>query len=127
MNPTTLLFIGITSLINLWTVEPKTNELKAWQVLENRTEYNGIYYSYSIKNTGTTPISSIDYQVFFKVEGKTVSFEKAPTEIQPGETIVYHSSKTFYPKNKSQISYSLEVKSTNSRLENHSLHGESMF
>jgi hypothetical protein len=121
------LFIGISFLLNNSVLEPKTTELKAVRVIENRTEYNGIYYSYEIKNIGESTIPSKSYKVFFKVNGKTVSFDKSASEVKPGQTIVYHSHKTFYMDKTDNLGYSLEIKFKDSKLEDNIIEGKSIF
>ena len=126
MNLASLL-LGISLLISHFNSEPKTADLLAFEVIEKRTEYNGIYYSYAIKNVGRTTIAPSSYQVFLKVNGKMASFDKATPEIKPGQTIVYHGQKTFYQKNKDKLSYSLEIKFSDSNPENNTLTGETLF
>ncbi len=126
MNLVTLL-LGISLLSLSLPPAPKTAELAAFEVIEKRTEYNGIYYSYAIKNIGTATIAPNSYQVFLKVNGKTASFDKATPEIKPGQTIVYHAQKTFYQKSEDKLTYSLEIRFSDSNLENNTLTGESLF
>lgn len=123
----TILLLGMTFFFNDSKLEPNTNDLAAFDVVEKRTEYNGIYYSYAIKNTGNTTIPRNSYKVFFKVDGKIVSFDKDTSDIKPGQIIVYESQKTFYQKNKDTLTYSLEISYTDANLENNVLQGRSMF
>lgn len=127
MNLVTIFLVGVSFLMNNLNVEPKNTDLVAFEVIEKRTEYNGIYYSYAIKNEGATTIPQNSYKVFFKVNGKAVSFDKATSEIKPGQTIVYESQKTFYNKGQGNLKYSLEVKISDSNSENNILKGESKF
>lgn len=126
MNLSTLL-LGISFLTLNFPPASKTADLAAFEVIEKRTEYNGIYYSYAIKNVGTATIPSDSYKVLLKVNGKTASFDKATSEIKPGQTIVYHAQKTFYQKNEDKLNYSLEIKFSDSNLANNTLTGESIF
>ena len=121
------LFIGISFLLNNSVLEPKPTDLKAVRVIENRTEYNGIYFSYEIKNIGESTIPSKSYKVFFKVNGKTISFDKSTSAVKPGQTIVYHSQKTFYKEKTDNLDYSLEIKFQDSKLENNIIEGKSIF
>ena len=121
------IFIGITLSILNDRPESKSTDLEAFRVVEKRTLFNGIYYSYEIKNVGETSIPANSYKVFFKVDGKVVSFDKATSEIQPGQVISYESQKVFYKKNKDGFDYSLEIKFKDADLGNNSLAGQSHF
>ena len=125
MKSLTLLLIGINLLFNNSIVEPKTTDIKALKVIENRTEYNGIYYHYEIKNTGNTTIPAKSYKVFFKVNGETISFDKSTSELKPGQTVKYESQKTYYMKDYKSLDYALEIKLKDSNLENNILKGKS--
>lgn len=107
--------------------EPKTFDIAAHRVIENRTSMGGIYYSYEVKNSGETTIAGGNYTVFFKVNGKKVSFDKATSDIQPGEIIRYRSQKTFYQKGDQKLDYSLEITYDDSDLSNNTLLGQSAF
>lgn len=86
-------------------------EIVEQKVTENRTSMGGIYYSYEIKNNGTSTLFPRTYEIEFRVDGKLVSFDKATSGIKPGQTITYKSQKTFYPsKKRSSISYELVTK-----------------
>ena len=126
MNLSTLL-LGISLLTPNFPPAPNTADLAAFEVIEKRTKYNGIFYSYAIKNVSTATIPADSYKVFLKVNGKTASFDKATSEIKPGQTIVYHAQKTFYQKNEDKLNYSLEIKFSDSNLANNTLTGESIF
>lgn len=121
------IFIGITLSILNDGPESKKTDLEAFRVVEKRTLFNGIYYSYEIKNVGETSIPANSYKVFFKVDGKVVSFDKATSEIQPGQVISYESQKVFYKKKKFGIDYSLEIKFKDANLDNNSLEGQSQY
>jgi len=94
-------------------------------VTEKRTEYNGIYYHYEIKNTGNSIIPAKSYKVFLKVNGQTISFDKATSELKPGQVLKYESQKTFYKKDNEFLNYSLEIKMKDSNMENNTLKGQS--
>jgi plastocyanin/YHS domain-containing protein len=110
---------------NKTTFYSKTTDIKALNVTEKRTEYDGIYYHYEIKNTGNTIIPANSYSVFLKVNGKTISFDKATSELKPGQTLKYKSEKTFYKKDHDVLNYALEIKMDDSNLENNILKGQS--
>lgn len=107
--------------------ETKKSDIEAHRVIENRTSMNGIYYSYEIKNSGETTISGGRYKVFLKVNGKKVSFDRATSDIKPGEIIRYRSQKTFYQKGDNKLDYSLEITYDDSDLSNNTLIGQSAF
>ena len=119
------ILIGSHFLFNNAIVEPKITDIKAMKVIEKRTEYNGIYYHYEIKNTGNTVIPAKSYQVFFTINGKTISFDKSTSELKPGQTLKYESEKTFYRKDDELLKYSLEVQFKDSNLKNNILKGQS--
>jgi archaellum component FlaG (FlaF/FlaG flagellin family) len=127
MNLLSTFLISMTLSILNDGSESKTKDLEAFRVVEKRTLFNGIYYSYEIKNVGETSIPANSYQVFFKVDGKVVSFDKGTSEIQPGQVISYESQKVFYKKKKDGIDYSLEIKFKDADLDNNSLEGQSRF
>ena len=125
MKTLTLLLIGINLFLYNSIIEPKVSDIKALKVIEKRTEYNGIYYHYEIKNTGNTVIPAKSYQVFFTINGKTISFDKSTSELKPGQTLKYESEKTFYRKDDELLKYSLEVQFKDSNLKNNILKGQS--
>ncbi|UAM96877.1 M56 family metallopeptidase [Polaribacter litorisediminis] len=105
----------------------KVIDLSALEVIEKRTEKGGIYFHYTIKNTGNTIIPKKSYQVYLKVDGKTISFDKATANIKPGQVITYKSQKTFYESNKKQLNYTLNIKFKDDHLDNNILKGISIF
>lgn len=119
------LLLGLHLFLNNYIIEPKKTDIKALTVIEQRTEYNGIYYHYEIKNIGNTTIAAKSYKVFLKVNGKTVSYDRATSELKPGQTLKYKSQKTFYKKDKEFLNYSLEIKMNDSNTENNILKGQS--
>jgi hypothetical protein len=125
MKSIALLLIGLNLFFNNSDIEPKTTDIKALTVTEKRTEYNGIYYHYEIKNTGNTIIPAKSYKVCLKVNGKTISFDKATSELKPGQTLKYESQKTFYKKDNEFLNYSLEIKMNDSNMANNILKGQS--
>ena len=125
MKSLTFLLIGINLLFNNSVIAPKITDIKAMKVIEKRTEYDGIYYHYEIKNTGNTIIPAKSYKVFLKVNGKIISSDKSTSELKPGETLKYESQKTFYKKDYELLNYSLEIKFKDSNLENNKLKGQS--
>ena len=105
----------------------KNSDLEALRVIENRTSMNGIHYYYEIKNSGETVVPGGSYKLFFRVNGKKVSFDKATSDILPGQTIRYRSTKTFYQKGDKDLNYSLEIEYEDSDLGNNILTGKSLF
>ncbi len=125
MKSILLILIGINFFFKNSAIDPKTTDIKALSVTEKRTEYNGIYYHYEIKNTGNTIIPAKSYKVFLKVNGQTISFDKATSELKPGQVLKYESQKTFYKKDNEFLNYSLEIKMKDSNTENNILKGQS--
>lgn len=117
------------------------NDIKALKVEENRTSYNGIMYAYIIKNNGKEKISSKDYTVVFKVDGRLVKFNEGLPDLDPGETFKNSSGYTFYSnfkrnnktkdfddiKPRAIINYSLEIKYIDANMGNNILNGISKF
>jgi len=96
------------SYLGYFEIDSEKIDLK---VIENRTAMGGIYFSYEIKNNGTSTLLPNTYQIEFRVDGKLVSFDKATSGIKTGQTITYTSQKTFYPsKKRASISYELVTK-----------------
>ena len=125
MKSFTLILVGVQLLFNNPIVDPKITDIQAIKVIEKRTEYNGIYYHYEIKNTGNTIIPAKSYQVFFKINGTPVSFDRSTSELKPGQTLKYESGKIFYRKDDELLNYSLEVQFKDSNLKNNRLKGQS--
>ena len=125
MKLITLVFIGLNFFFIHSFVEPETTDIQALEVIENRTEFNGIYYHYTIKNTGKTIIPAGSYDVFLNVNGKTISFDTATSELKPGHTLTYESQKTFYKEDHQVLDYILEIKMQDSNPLNNILKGQS--
>ncbi|MEQ8547504.1 MAG: hypothetical protein RIC03_06320 [Cyclobacteriaceae bacterium] len=125
MKSIALLLIGLNTYFNNSVIEPKTTDIEALTVTEKRTEDHGIYYHYEIKNTGNTIIPAKSYKVFLKVNGKTISLDRATSELKPGQIMKYESQKTFYKKDDEFLNYSLEIKINDSNEENNVLKGQS--
>jgi hypothetical protein len=125
MKTITLLLIGVNFFFNNSFTEPKISDIKALKVIEKRTEYNGIYYHYEINNVGNTTIQSKSYKAYLKVNEKTISFDKATSELKPGQTLKYKSQKTFYKKDNDFLNYVLEIKMDDSNQENNIIIGKS--
>ncbi len=124
MKTIILVILGMSSFI----IKPSnlTRDLEALNVIENKTEYNGVYYYYEIKNSGDIVIPAGSYTVYFSVNGKKISFDKATSEIQPGQVIRYKSTRTFYWSEKlTTLNYSLEIIYNDSNIENNILTGKS--
>lgn len=64
-------------------------DLEAYEVhLEAEKEGQRVF-RYAVKNTGSATAPPESYRVFFKVNGKMMSFDTKTDAIQPGQTIVY--------------------------------------
>ena len=125
MKSLTFLLIGMNLLFNNSVIETKNTDIKAMKVIEKRTEYNGIYYHYEIKNNGNTIIPAKSYKVFLRVNGKIISFDESTSELKPGQAIKYESQKTFYKKDYELLNYSLVIKFKDSNIENNKIKGQS--
>lgn len=123
----TIAFIlwGLDLLFSKPDIEPKVIDVKAMTVIETKTELKGIYYQYEIKNIGNTIIPARSYKVYFKVNGKTISFDEATPELKPSQTLKYESQKTFYKNDYDYLNYVLEIKMKDSNPENNIIKGQS--
>jgi len=125
MGTITLILLGLNVFFTNPAIETRTTDIEAVTVIEKRTEYNGVYFHYEIKNNGNTTIPAKGYKVFLKVNGKTISFDKATSELKPGQTVRYRSQKTFYEKDHGFLDYVLEIKMNDSNPENNIIRGQS--
>ncbi len=125
----------VFSILIVWSLFNFTNDyssdsktdLQAVSVLEKRTELNGIYYRYEIKNVGNTSIAARSYKINFKVNGKTISFDKATEALAPGQSMVYLTQKTLYKKSDDPLHYSLEIQFEDADIDNNKIQGVSVF
>ncbi|NEV94474.1 hypothetical protein G3567_10005 [Psychroflexus sp. YR1-1] len=65
MKTITVLLIGLQLFFNHTFAQAEAN-IQALEVIENRTEMNGIYFHYKIKNTAATVIPAGSYETFYK-------------------------------------------------------------
>ncbi|WP_051287105.1 hypothetical protein [Algoriphagus mannitolivorans] len=119
-----LLGLGLLAGTNKET--PRT-DIKALEVKEYRTSMNGVYYSYKITNSGTTTIAADSYKLDFKVNGKVISFDRDTQELKPGQSVLYKSQKTTYPKKGKDLTYVLDIKFDDDDLSNNQLKGITAF
>lgn len=117
---------GLSLLAGSLSKTPKT-DIEATSVLDQRTSMNGVYYNYSITNTGNTTIPADSYSLHLKVNGKTVSFDKDTQELKPGQSILYKSKKTTYQKRDENLDYALEIDFKDDDTSNNVLTGTTIF
>lgn len=85
------LIVFLLSFSALWAQDGSNFDLEAFEVhLEVEKEGQRVF-RYAIKNTGSTTAPAESYRVFFKVNGKMMSFDNKTNPIKPGQTIVYTS------------------------------------
>lgn len=126
MKTITVLLIGLQLFFNHAFVQAEDTDIQALEVIENRTEMNGIYYHYKIKNTGQKTIPAGSYEVFLKVNGETISLDTATSALKPGQSLTYESQKTFYKEDHEFLNYTLEIKMDDSNPANNTLKGQSI-
>lgn len=102
------LFIIAFFTLTAFNPAPKTKDLSVGEVQQKFTEKGGVYFVYSIKNEGEETIEGIEYRIQFKLNGKTISFDKSPRTLKPGEKIEYTTSHVEYESE--ELNYALKIK-----------------
>jgi hypothetical protein len=72
-----------------WAQESPLFDLEAAEVYLEEEKEGSRLFRYAIKNVGTVTAPAESYRVFFKVNGKMMSFDTKTDAIEPGKTIVY--------------------------------------
>jgi hypothetical protein len=117
----TLLIIITFFTLSAFNTAPNTRDLAVGKVVQKFTEEGGVYFVYSVKNEGEKSIEGIEYRVKFKLNGKTISFDKSPRTLKPGEKIEYTTSYVDYDSK--EFNYALEIKIKDDVKENNILKG----
>ncbi|WP_162416690.1 hypothetical protein [Cyclobacterium roseum] len=86
-----LLIVFLFSFSVLRAQEDPNFDLEAYEVHLDAEKEGQRVFRYAIKNTGSTTAPAESYRVFFKVNGKMMSFDTKTNAIKPGQTIVYTS------------------------------------
>jgi hypothetical protein len=121
----TLLAIALVAIFGTPVIH--NFDIEAHQVTGKSTIEGGIYFQYTLKNTGTEDIAGGEYTVKLKVNGKTVSFDKATGTMKAGQSIQYVSSHTFYEADSDKLAYELIIKAKDDNRQNNVLTGTVSF
>lgn len=116
-------------LLALFMGQPEDNQdsgydIEASEVICKKTESGDRYFSYVITNIGSQTAPEGSYMVFFKVNGKMVSFETVTSPLEPGKSIVYTSEERFDVSKKRKLKYHLIVKTEDGNRDNNRKKGE---
>nr|MBI1228671.1 hypothetical protein [Cytophagales bacterium] len=102
-----------------------TPDLEASEVICHTTDTGERYFSYLVRNVGNETAPAGSYQVFFKVNGKLISFERTTDTLQPGKSILYTSEHKFYPNQKKRVlKYNLIINTKDADRDNNKKTGE---
>ncbi|WP_232835053.1 hypothetical protein [Pleomorphovibrio marinus] len=100
-------------------------DLEASEVVCHKTDNGQRYFSYRISNVGDIDAPEGSYMVFFKVNGKMVSFDTDTDGLEAGKSVVYTSGVKFSPfHKKGRLKYRLIINSKDANKENNKRKGE---
>ncbi len=100
-------------------------DLEASEVVCHKTDSGQRYFSYRISNVGENNAPEGSYMVFFKVNGKMVSFDTDTDELEAGKSVVYTSDVKFSPFNKKgRLKYKLIINTKDANKNNNKMQGE---
>lgn len=100
-------------------------DLEATEVVCHTTDSGDRYFSYLVTNVGSETAPAGSYQVYFKVNGKLISFERNTTSLEAGKSILYTSEQKFDPNQKRRVlKYNLIINTKDSNKDNNKRSGE---
>ena len=100
-------------------------DLEATEVVCHTTDTGDRYFSYLITNVGNETAPAGSYQVYFKVNGKMISFERVTGVLEAGKSILYTSEHKFDPNQKKQVlKYKLIINTNDPNKDNNKKSGE---
>ncbi len=100
-------------------------DLEATEVVCHTTDNGDRYFSYLVTNVGSETAPAGSYQVYFKVNGKMISFERDTTPLEAGKSILYTSEQKFDPNQKKKVlKYNLIINTKDLNKENNKRIGE---
>ncbi len=100
-------------------------DLEASEVVCHKTDTGQRYFSYRISNVGENAAPEGSYMVFFKVNGKMISFDTNTEELEAGRSVVYTSDVKFSPFNKKgRLKYKLIINTKDENKDNNKIQGE---
>ncbi|HSI75619.1 MAG TPA: hypothetical protein VK957_06985 [Lunatimonas sp.] len=128
MNLSNLIFIVWISFFSASPVlhlQAVSYDLEATEVVCHTTDSGDRYFSYLVTNVGSETAPSGSYQVYFKVNGKMISFERVTGPLEPGKSILYTSEHKFDPNQKKKVlKYNLIINTKDFNKENNRKSGE---
>jgi len=123
--PVSLLFVFALTMYSVRSMGMIPPDLEASEVVCHTTDTGERYFSYLVRNVGNETAPAGSYQVFFKVNGKLISFERATDALQPGKSILYTSEDKFDPNQKKRVlKYSLIINTKDADKDNNKMTGE---
>jgi hypothetical protein len=100
-------------------------DMEATEVVCHVTDNGDRYFSYLVTNVGSETAPAGSYQVYFKVNGKMISFERDTTPLEAGRSILYTSEQKFDPNQKKRVlKYNLIINTKDFNKENNKRSGE---
>lgn len=100
-------------------------DLEAAEVLCHTTDTGDRYFSYLITNVGSEAAPAGSYEVYFKVNGKLISFERVTGALEPGRSFLYTSGHKFDPNQKKRVlNYNLKIRIKDSNKDNNTRSGK---
>ncbi|WP_158856166.1 hypothetical protein [Lunatibacter salilacus] len=100
-------------------------DLEASEVVCHTTDTGDRYFSYLVTNVGSETAPAGSYQVYFKVNGKMISFERVTGPLEAAKSILYTSEHKFDPNQKKRVlKYNLIINTKDSNKDNNRKSGE---
>ncbi|MDN3687598.1 hypothetical protein [Cyclobacterium jeungdonense] len=120
-----LLTVLLLSSSALRAQEGPSFDLEAYEVHLDAEKEGQRVFRYAIKNSGSSTAPAESYRVFFKVNGKMMSFDNKTNPIKPGQTIIYTSPEKI-PANQpgKKLKYNLIIHTRDANSRNNKKKGE---
>lgn len=123
--PVPILFVLALTMYSVRSMGKTPPDLEASEVICHTTDTGERYFSYLVRNVGSETAPAGSYQVFFKVNGKLISFERTTDALQPGKSILYTSENKFDPNQKKRVlKYNLIINTKDADMDNNKMTGE---
>lgn len=124
-NVTVLVWISLFSAFYPPISQVVSYDLEATEVVCHTTDSGDRYFSYLVTNVGSETAPAGSYQVYFKVNGKLISFERNTTSLEVGKSILYTSEQKFDPNQKKKVlKYNLKINTKDFNKDNNKRSGE---
>ncbi|EPR66302.1 hypothetical protein [Cyclobacterium qasimii] len=115
-------FLGSTPLL---AQEEKSYDLEVMEVMLDAEVSGYRSFKYAIKNNGPEAAPAGSYQVFFKVNGKMISFDTKTTTMKAGQSLIYTAGEKYRANQPGKkLKYRLIIKAKDSNKSNNKLKGE---